>query len=68
MKSENNKIKEEISKILTGKEDYNQDDLLKTEQEFVNAEKDLSSLEINSEKKYHLLNEWHSIVQMMCQR
>ena len=32
------------------------------------VEKELKSLEINSEKKYETLNEWHSIVQMMYQR
>jgi hypothetical protein len=42
--------------------------LLKTEEEYVKVDKELKSLEINSEKKYENLNEWHSIVQMMCQR
>jgi len=34
----------------------------------VKVEKELKSLEINSEKKYENLNEWHSTVQMMCQK
>lgn len=29
---------------------------------------ELKALEINSKKKYELLNEYHAIVQMMCQK